>query len=65
MHESQDAKLPTQLACKVFHLGFSDACVELCGCSEKIQHSGQSYEIRRGWIRSRLEVLASSFAIDC
>ncbi|QDT02631.1 hypothetical protein K227x_10090 [Rubripirellula lacrimiformis] len=27
--------------------------------------SGQSYEHRRGWIRDRLELLASVFAIDC
>ncbi len=27
--------------------------------------SGQSFEHRRGWIRSRLEFLASVFAIDC
>ena len=34
----------------------------LCGQDE---HSGQSFEHRREWIRERLELLASVFANDC
>ncbi len=34
----------------------------LCGNDA---YSGQSYEHRRGWIRDRLEFLASVFGIDC
>ncbi len=34
----------------------------LCG-SDKI--SGRSFEHRRGWVRQRLEILASVFGIDC
>src|SRR5690554_6348442 len=48
---------------QVFHL--VQRCVRrawLCGDDPV---SGQSYEHRRGWIRSRLEFLASVFAIDC
>ncbi|TWU02036.1 hypothetical protein Pla100_17720 [Neorhodopirellula pilleata] len=31
----------------------------------RIVFRGQSYEHRRGWIRERLEFLASVFGIDC
>jgi len=34
----------------------------LCGIDA---YSGNSYEHRRGWIRDRLEFLASAFGIDC
>jgi len=56
--------LPTQLGA-----GFS--FVQRCRCvgpgfcgARKIHIRGQSYEHRKGWIRSRLEFLASIFAID-
>ena len=34
----------------------------LCGNDP---YTGKSFEHRRGWIRSRLEFLASIFGIDC
>ncbi|TWU39093.1 hypothetical protein Q31b_41750 [Novipirellula aureliae] len=48
---------------QVFHL--IQRCVRrayLCG---QDRFSGQSFKHRRGWIRDRLEFLASIFGIDC
>jgi REP element-mobilizing transposase RayT len=52
---------PSEVQC--YHL--IQRCVRrafLCG---EDRFSGQSYEHRRGWIRDRLEFLASVFGIDC
>jgi len=48
---------------QVFHL--VQRCVRRAWLCGEDPHSGQSYEHRRSWIRSRLEFLASIFAIDC
>jgi len=48
---------------QVFHL--VQRCVRRAWLCGEDPHSGQSYEHRRGWIRSPLEFLASIFAIDC
>ena len=48
---------------QVFHA--VQRCVRkafLCG---EDRFTGQSYEHRRGWIRDRLEFLASVFGVDC
>ncbi|TWT75446.1 hypothetical protein [Allorhodopirellula solitaria] len=40
-------------------------CVRRVGLFGGDPLTGNSYEHRRGWIRDRLEFLASVFAIDC